>query len=51
LDEKENTKEVPRVQRYAARPLLRELFKGKKGRIKKLRIRLFMLLMFAMVIP
>ena len=31
LDEKESIKEVPRVQRYVARPPLRELFKGKKG--------------------
>jgi REP element-mobilizing transposase RayT len=30
LDEKESIKEVPRVQRYVARPPLRELFKGKK---------------------
>jgi len=29
LDEKENIKEVPRLQRYAARPPLRELSKGK----------------------
>jgi hypothetical protein len=35
LDEKGNTKEVPRVQRYAARPLLRELFKGEKGKDSK----------------
>jgi REP element-mobilizing transposase RayT len=34
LDEKGDIKEVPRLQRYAARPPLRELFKGKgrKGR-------------------
>jgi len=32
LDEKENIKEVPRVQRYVARPPLGELFKGKKGK-------------------
>jgi len=32
LDEKESIKEVPRVQRYVARPPLRELFKGKKGK-------------------
>jgi REP element-mobilizing transposase RayT len=31
LDEKESIKEVPRAQRYVARPPLRELFKGKKG--------------------
>src|SRR4030043_94193 len=30
LDEKEGIKEVPRGQRYVARPPLRELFKGKK---------------------
>lgn len=32
LDEKESIKEVPKVQRYAARPPLGELFKGKKGK-------------------
>ena len=32
LDEKESIKEVPKVQRYVARPPLRELFKGKKGK-------------------
>jgi REP element-mobilizing transposase RayT len=32
LDEKESIKEVPRVQRYAARPPLRGLFNGKKGK-------------------
>ena len=32
LDEKESIKEVPRVQRYVARPPLRELFKGKNGK-------------------
>jgi REP element-mobilizing transposase RayT len=32
LDEKESMKEVPKVQRYVARPPLRELFKGKKGK-------------------
>ena len=31
LDEKGRMKEVPRVQRYVARPPLRDLFKGKKG--------------------
>ncbi len=35
LDEKENIKEVPRPQRYVARPSLRELFKGKKGEERK----------------
>ena len=35
LDEKESIKEVPRVQRYVARPPLRELFKGKKGKERK----------------
>jgi succinate dehydrogenase flavin-adding protein (antitoxin of CptAB toxin-antitoxin module) len=30
IDDKENLKEVPKLQRYAARPLLRELFKEKK---------------------
>ncbi len=32
LDEKEGIKEVPRAQRYVARPALGELFKGKKGK-------------------
>jgi putative transposase len=32
LDEKESLKEVPRGQRYVARPPLRELIKGKKGK-------------------
>jgi putative transposase len=32
LEEKEWVKEVPRAQRCVARPPLRELFKGKKGR-------------------
>jgi REP element-mobilizing transposase RayT len=32
LDEKESIKEVPRVQRYVARPPLRGLFKRKKGK-------------------
>jgi putative transposase len=32
LDEKESIKEVPKVQRYVARPSLGELFKGKKGK-------------------
>jgi REP element-mobilizing transposase RayT len=32
LDEKERIKEVPRAQRYVARPPLGELFKGKKGK-------------------
>ncbi len=31
LDERGRIKEVPRVQRYVARPSLRELFKGEKG--------------------
>ena len=32
LDEKERIKEVPRAQRYVARPPLGELLKGKKGK-------------------
>jgi len=32
LDEKGNMKEVPRLQRYVARPPLSELFRGKKGK-------------------
>ena len=32
LEEKESIKEVPRAQRYVARPPLTELFKGKKGK-------------------
>ena len=32
LDEKQRMMEVPRAQRYVARPPLRELFKGKKGK-------------------
>jgi len=32
LDEKESIKEVPRAQRYVARPPLSGLFKGKKGK-------------------
>jgi REP element-mobilizing transposase RayT len=32
LDEKQRIKEVPRVQRYVARPPLKGLFKGKKGK-------------------
>jgi putative transposase len=32
LDEKGSIKEVPRVQRYVARPPLREHFKGKRGK-------------------
>jgi putative transposase len=32
LGEKERIKEVPRAQRYVARPPLRELFKGKNGK-------------------
>jgi len=32
LDEKEKIKEVPRVQRYVARPTLGEFFKGEKGK-------------------
>jgi hypothetical protein len=35
LDEKENIREVPRLQRYAARPPLRELFKGRGGKGRK----------------
>ena len=35
LNEKGNVKEVPRLQRYAARPSLSELFKGKKGKERK----------------
>jgi REP element-mobilizing transposase RayT len=35
LDEKEKIKEVPRLQRYAARPPLSELFKGKKRKERK----------------
>jgi REP element-mobilizing transposase RayT len=35
LDEKGDVKEVPRVQRYVARPPLKELFKGKKGKDRK----------------
>jgi len=35
LEEKEKIKEVPRVQRYVARPSLRELFKGKKAKERK----------------
>ena len=35
LEEKEKIKEVPRVQRYVARPPLRDLFKGKKGKERK----------------
>ena len=50
LDEKGRMKEVPRVQRYVARPPLRDLFKGKKGKREKLRIEPFMMLMFVMVI-
>jgi REP element-mobilizing transposase RayT len=34
LDEKGNIKEVPRLQRYVARPPLSELFKGKRGKAK-----------------
>jgi len=34
LDEKGNMKEVPRVQRYGARPPLSELFKGKGKKVK-----------------
>lgn len=32
LEEKEKIKEVPRLQRYVARPSLRELFKGEKAK-------------------
>jgi putative transposase len=35
LDEKGNMKEVPRLQRYVAKPSLSELFKGKKGKKRK----------------
>jgi REP element-mobilizing transposase RayT len=35
LDEKGNMKEVPRLQRYVARPSLGDLFKGKKGKEAK----------------
>ena len=35
LDGKEKIKEVPRLQRYVARPSLSELFKGKKGKERK----------------
>jgi hypothetical protein len=35
LDGKEEIKEVPRLQRYVARPSLSELFKGKKGKERK----------------
>ena len=35
LDEKGNIEEVPRLQRYVARPLLSELFKGKKVKGRK----------------
>ena len=35
LDEKGNIEEVPRLQRYVARPLLSELFKGKKVKERK----------------
>jgi REP element-mobilizing transposase RayT len=35
LDGKEKIKEVPRLQRYVARPSLNELFKGKKGKERK----------------
>jgi REP element-mobilizing transposase RayT len=35
LDEKGNMKEVPKLQRYVARPSLSELFKGKKGKERK----------------
>ncbi len=35
LKEKEKIKEVPRLQRYVARPSLSELFKGKKGKERK----------------
>ena len=34
LDEKGNVKEVPRLQRYVARPPLTEIFKGRKGERK-----------------
>jgi REP element-mobilizing transposase RayT len=35
LDQKGKIKEVPRLQRYVARPSLSELFKGKKGKERK----------------
>jgi len=35
LDEKGNIEEVPRLQRYVARPLMSELFKGKKVKERK----------------
>jgi putative transposase len=35
LDKKGDTKEVPKLQRYAARSSLNELFKGKKGKDRK----------------
>jgi hypothetical protein len=37
LDEKGEIKEVPRVQRYAARPSLNELFRGRKGKDRKVK--------------
>jgi len=35
LEEKGGLKEVPRAQRYVARPSLKELFKGKKGKERR----------------
>ena len=35
LDGKGNIKEAPRLQRYAARPSLHELFMGKKGKDRR----------------
>jgi len=35
IDDKENLKEVPKLQRYVARPPLRELFKEKKEKKRK----------------
>ena len=35
LDEKEDIKEVPRLQRYAARPPLSELLEPEKGKERK----------------
>lgn len=35
VEEKERIKEVPRDHRYVVRPPLRELFKGKKGKERR----------------
>jgi hypothetical protein len=40
LKEKERIREVPKAQRYVARPLLRELFKGKKGKARAVEYRI-----------